>query len=109
MRVCIEDGCPELTTKTRCADHARAKDKARGTREQRGYAHAHRQLRAEWQQRMDAGESVTCWRCAAKGEPHHVDPSNWDLGHDDTDRSIYRGPECTAGNRATATRISPRA
>lgn len=56
---------------------------------------------------MAQGERFTCWRCAEQGKPHLVDPNNYDLGHDDIDRSAYRGPECVAGNRATAGRISP--
>lgn len=50
---------------------------------------------------MDAGEVFICWRCAERGQPHAVDPTNWHLGHDDLDRSVYRGPECPAGNLAT--------
>jgi hypothetical protein len=53
---------------------------------------------------MDAGERFTCWRCAEQGRPHDVDPTNWHLGHDDLDRTKYRGPECPAGNQATAGR-----
>jgi hypothetical protein len=55
----------------------------------RGYGRAHRKLRADWQRRMDEGETVNCWRC---GEP--IEPGEaWDLGHDDDDRTLYRGPE----------------
>lgn len=109
MKVCVEAGCPTLTKRTRCAEHERAKDRARGSREQRGYGTEHRKLRAEWQQRMDGGEAVICWRCAEQGKPHPVDPTRWDLGHDDEDRSRYRGPECYR-NRATSGRvISPSA
>lgn len=104
MRVCVEPGCPALTRASRCRDHERAKDKARGTRQQRGYDAKHDALRAHYQGRMDAGETFTCWRCTELGKPHNVDPMSWDLGHDDADRSMYLGPECQAGNRATAGR-----
>ena len=104
MRVCLEPGCPALTRSTRCRDHERAKDKARGTRQERGYGAEHDALRAEWQRRMDAGERVPCWRCALKGTPHDVDPTDWHLGHDDHDRSVYRGPECPAGNLGAVSR-----
>ena len=108
MKVCLEPGCGTLTKRTRCRDHERAKDKARGTRAERGYGAGHQALRADWQRRMDAGEQVICWRCADQGRPHVVDPTRWDLGHDDNDRTQYRGPECY-GNRATSGRYPSRA
>ena len=49
--------------------------------------------------RLDGG--FTCWRCLCwypVGTP-------WDLGHDDHDRTQYRGPECRPCNRATASRF----
>lgn len=77
-----------------------------GSTTARGYGHQHQKLRAEYKQRMAKGEQFTCWRCGLL-----VDPSMpWDLGHDDHDRSIYRGPEhrgreCPQrGNRATTGR-----
>lgn len=100
-RVCIETGCPELTDagNSRCTTHARAKDKARGTRQQRGYDATHDRLRAAYQRAMDRGRRFNCWRC---GKP--IDPNAWDLGHDDADRSVTRGPECVKCNRGTASR-----
>lgn len=78
---------------------------AKGTTTQRGYGAKHQGLRRQWQARIDAGELVTCWRCAEEGHPHPIIPGDeWDLGHDDTDRSHYRGPECQRGNRATSGR-----
>jgi hypothetical protein len=42
---------------------------------------------------------VTCWRC---GEPI-LPTDEWDLGHDDNDRSITKGPEhANRCNRSTA-------
>lgn len=97
LRVCIEDGCPTLTKATRCADHERARDRARGTPQQRGYGTPHTTLRAAWRRRINNGEIVTCWRC---GEPiSNTQP--WDLGHCDNDRTQYHGPEHAACNRAT--------
>ena len=98
-RVCAEPGCPTLTDSTRCTEHTRARDRARGTRQARGYDAAHDALRRDYQRRMDAGESFRCWRCRTK-----IDPSNWHLGHDDADRRRYRGPECPTCNLATASR-----
>lgn len=96
LRVCAESGCPEFTRSTRCAEHTRAKDRARGTRQERGYDSRHVRLRAEYQRRMDAGVRFECWRCGDE-----INPQLWHLGHDDHDRSIYRGPECEPCNTAT--------
>lgn len=104
MRVCAQPGCPTLipadTRGGRCVAHQRQADRARGSAAARGYGTAHRRLRASYQQRMNAGERFTCWRC----ETHDVDPSNWQLGHCDDDRTNYHGPECPAGNQATSGR-----
>ena len=103
MRVCSQPGCPTLipagTRGGRCATHERQADRARGTAAQRGYGVAHRKLRAEWEPLVATG-NVKCWRCGEyipAGEP-------FDLGHDDADRSKYRGPEHQACNRATSSR-----
>lgn len=43
---------------------------------------------------------VICWRCLepiVPGQP-------WDLGHDDFNRAMYKGPEHRHCNRATAGR-----
>jgi hypothetical protein len=52
---------------------------------------------------MDDGEQITCWRCGEQINPH-----DWALGHDDHDRTRYRGPECPPCNYATAGRRPPR-
>lgn len=70
-----------------------------GNTTQRGYGHSHRQERDRWKPLVDAGQ-VSCWRCGSwlnSDEP-------WDLGHDDHDRSLYRGPECRSCNRSAAAR-----
>ncbi|MBK6556280.1 MAG: hypothetical protein IPG16_03340 [Comamonadaceae bacterium] len=52
---------------------------------------------------MDRGETFTCWRCG-----DDIDPEHWHLGHDDYDRTVYRGPECIPCNTATRGRnITP--
>jgi len=71
------------------------KGKTRG----RGYGQRHRLLREQWKPKVEAGK-VNCWRCSCAIEPG----SEWDLGHDDNDRSQYRGPEHQGCNRATASR-----
>ena len=99
-RRCLD--CPRITTTgNRCPEHERARDRARGTRQARGYGAPHDRLRAHYQRRMDAGETFTCWRpdCA-----HPINPQAWHLGHDDHDRTKYRGPECIPCNTATASR-----
>jgi hypothetical protein len=103
MRVCSEPGCPTLIPKAgRCAEHARAHDKARGSRQQRGYGSQHTALRREWSPKVATG-TIKCWRCGQyirAGQP-------WDLGHDDTDRTKYQGPEhANQCNRAAAGRAS---
>lgn len=99
-RPCLD--CSAPATSTRCPACARHRDAARGRRQARGYDTSYDRERRDLQRRMDAGELFTCWRCAEKGRPHHVDPASWHLGHDDADRTILRGPECPPGNLATS-------
>lgn len=88
MRVCIVSGCGELTPKTRCPEHARAKSRDAGTKQQRGYdAEYDRQRRADIA-RLERGEVLTCWRCGTVVYPH-----DYSLGHCDDDRTIIHGPE----------------
>lgn len=61
------------------------------------YGYAHRQERARWAKVVEAGEGY-CWRCGCWLVPG----APWDLGHDDNDRTRYRGPECRPCNRGTA-------
>ena len=99
-RVCSTAGCgtliPAGTRGYKCTRCARGADKARGTRQERGYDAAHDQLRAKWQRRLDDGLVVHCWRCGDQ-----VDPTNWTLGHCDIDRTKYHGPECPRCDYAT--------
>jgi hypothetical protein len=69
----------------------------------RGYSTEHKRQRAAWKRRVDAGE-VNCWRCGQFIPPF----SKWHLGHDDLDRSIYRGPEHVGCNCAVATHKAER-
>jgi hypothetical protein len=76
----------------------------------RGYGAAHRKERQRWVPIVERGEA-TCWRC---GKPI-IPGTAWDLGHDDHDRRIYRGPEhasqCNrrAGSKKAAAQRSARA
>lgn len=100
-RPCAEPGCPNIGNwnRGRCPTHQRAKDQARGTTTQRGYGSTHQQLRAALQRKMNQGHTYQCWRCG-----NDIDPEHWQLGHDDINRDVYRGPECVPCNTATSTR-----
>lgn len=71
----------------------------RGSTTQRGYGAAHQAERKRLAPMVARGEA-TCWRCNQPIEPG----APWDLGHDDNDRSIYRGPECRTCNRGAPRR-----
>lgn len=79
----------------------------RPTSTQRGYGHAHQQLRKKVAREVIAGTAY-CWRCLSEGktkEEAWIAPDGeWDLGHDDDDRSRYRGAEHRSCNRATGSR-----
>lgn len=80
-----------------------ATEKPKASNTERGYGTDHRRRRAQVKPAVDRHE-VECWRC---GELITPDPAltgdGWDLGHDDHDRTKYRGPEHQACNRATKT------
>ena len=72
---------------------------SQGNTTQRGYGRQHQLKRAEYQKVVDAGAGE-CWRC---GQP--VNPGDpWQLGHDDHDRTQYRGIECIPCNESTGGR-----
>lgn len=61
----------------------------------------HRRRRQAGQRDVDAGRA-NCWRCGRwlpPGQPWHV-------GHDDYDRTIYRGTECVPCNLDAAARAN---
>jgi hypothetical protein len=103
MRVCSQPGCPTLVPKAgRCAQHRQEYERKRGTRTERGYGSPHVRLRANWKLKVEAG-GVLCWRC---GEPI-LPGTPWDLGHDDSDRTRYKGPEhANRCNRSAAGRAA---
>lgn len=101
-RVCAEPDCPALTDQTRCPAHTRARDRARGTRQQRGYDASHDAIRRMLVRKLSAGQDLTCWRC---GQPIRTE-AELHVGHDDHDRSITRGAEHAACNLAAAGRSS---
>jgi hypothetical protein len=71
---------------------------SRLTTSQRGYGYAHEALRRRLEPMVNAG-MFECARCGKPIEAGEV----WDLGHDDTDRSLYTGPEHRRCNRSTET------
>jgi hypothetical protein len=102
-RVCAESGCPALvdagTRDGRCDQHRRERDRARGSSTDRGYGTEHQQIRAQWAPLVATG-NVKCWRC----REFIPGDAPWHLGHDDHDRSKYRGPEHEGCNTAVAGR-----
>ena len=81
-----------------------------GSTAARGYGREHQAERARVKRELVDKGLAHCWRCGGWIDPTLRDQYGremWDLGHDDHDRSIYRGPEhrgreCPAGgNRAT--------
>lgn len=94
--VCLD--CPTITEPghSRCPPHERTRDKARGTRQQRGYDAAHDAERERWAPYVEAG-IVVCDKCNTLIQPG----SAWDLGHNDR-RTAWTGPEhahCNRGHR----------
>lgn len=72
----------------------------KGSTNSRGYNYKHQKLRKQLAPKVATGQ-VECWRCGELIEPGQA----WDLGHDDDDRTRYRGPEHAARcNRAAAGR-----
>lgn len=67
------------------------------TTTEQGYGWSHQQERERVRKAMEANGGAFCWRCHELILPTDA----WDLGHDDDDRSVYRGPEHRACNRAT--------
>lgn len=98
-RICPKPGCPKPAAGRYCEQHNREYEQARGTSTARGYDQAHRARRAAWATHVSRG-LVTCWRC---GQPIEAG-APWDLGHDDHDRNITRGPEHATCNRSAAGR-----
>lgn len=97
MRRCAYHLCPVLIPDgaSYCDKHKRAREHARGNAAQRGYGSGHRRLRAEWWNRMAAGEQVICPRCGCPILPSQC----WDLGHNDK-RDAWTGPEHAHCNRS---------
>ena len=69
------------------------------TTNERGYDLAHKQLRAQWQLVIDAGDGW-CHASICFYPSRHIEPgSPWDLGHT-PDRTAWTGPEHPRCNRS---------
>lgn len=102
-RICAARGCPRITESSHCPEHARAKDRARGTKTERGYGKEFQAERKVWV-RMVAEGVVNCWRCLKLIPPD----GDFHLGHDENDRTVIRGPECPSCNLSAAGKASHR-
>lgn len=99
MKVCAEPGCPTPTTSSRCPEHARKREHARGSRQARGYDSEHDRMRALWAPRVATG-SVQCHATVCLEPSRRIIPGTpWDLGHT-PDRRSWTGPEHARCNRA---------
>lgn len=107
-RPCATPGCPTIGVTTYCVDCARTKDKARGTRQQRGYDRDYDKARDTEARRIARGERVTCTnpRCLYPNQPVTlgVGPLSLHYGHN-PDRTL-RGPEHARCNLSEAGKAS---
>jgi hypothetical protein len=101
-RVCAKVGCPATATTSYCPTHQAEAERARGSREQRGYDHAHRELRKQWAPKVARG-GILCGKCGNTIQPG----TTWHLGHTD-DRTTWTGPEHAHCNLSDAGRRSHR-
>lgn len=106
-KACLE--CPAIGRwpRGRCPTHDRARDRARGTRTERGYGSTvldtplgrmtFDQCRREYEQQL-AREPMDC----ADGCGLAIDPNDWHLGHDEDDRGRIVGPLTSTCNLRAA-------
>jgi hypothetical protein len=105
MRVCAQHGCPTIfdaAEGTRCDEHRKEADKARGRRQARGYDRNHDTLRQQWAPRVATG-TIRCARCGqliTAGDP-------WALDHTDL-RDGYLGPSHARCNNSAGGKASHR-
>lgn len=101
-RVCRD--CPAIIPTTsykgRCPTCRAAHDHARGSRTARDYGPDHQAERQRTQHAIDAGQTITCWRCGKR-----LTGRKWALDHT-ADRTGYRGPACEQCNSHIAGRAA---
>ena len=102
LAVCSAPNCPELIPRGsgRCIAHARLVDRARGTRQERGYDRAHERERKRWARILER-RTVPCARCSAPVNGADA----WHLDHTD-DRAGWLGPSHATCNLSAAGRAS---
>ena len=100
LRVCADRDCPALVDKGardgRCATHQRARDKARGSRQVRGYDAAHTRTRERLLPLAIGRECHHCGQTMTAGQALALDHT--------ADRSGYRGichASCNASEGAS--------
>lgn len=111
-RVCLD--CPTIGRfpRGRCPTCQAARDKARGTKTERGYGSTilntplgrmtYDQCRTAYQRMLDDGAVLHCADdCGAR-----INPSLWHLGHADDDRTRIVGPLTQRCNTSAAGRAS---
>jgi hypothetical protein len=111
IRVCACIGCashpgscPELTTTRHCNTCRPVHERARGTKQQRGYDRHHDHLRERWRPRVERG-LVDCHADPCIAPQLRIQPGEaWHLDHTAA-RTGYRGPaharcNTSAGGRA---------
>ena len=97
---CAQPGCPALVPSGFCIEHARQRDKVRGTRQQRGYDATHDAERARWGRIIEL-QGWPCARC-----PERIQPGeDFHLDHTD-DRTGYLGPSHVQCNLKAAGKAS---
>lgn len=101
-RICAKAGCPAIAIGSYCQPHQAEAERARGSREARGYDHAHRELRKQWAPKVATG-SVICGKCNNTIQAGAI----WHLGHSD-DRTAWTGPEHARCNLSDAGKRSHR-
>lgn len=102
-RVCSTPTCPTLVDSAAyrgmCDDCKRARDKARGGREARGYGAEHGAERDRLANIIRAGLTLRCVTC---GKPVGLD---FHLGHND-ERTAWIGAQCPGCNTSQAGKAS---
>lgn len=79
----------------------------------RGYGKRHQELRAQWAPYVEAGRvdctAPVCIVAGAGGSRRIARGAPWDLGHDETDRRKYSGPQHQECNRSQSrrSRVNP--